>query len=330
MNQRRAFAEFDEELKLDPAERTAAERLHNELTEQLIRAGVIVFAFLQGSFARKTMLAPLRDIDKIVIMAGRLADQPDLKARPELAMDRIQAVLARAYPHARFSRSRHALKVDFGADTFSFDIVPAFETLTNDDDVLIADIKDNRWERSNTRELIRTVADRNQACDGKVIHQVRMGKQHVAHRLDGKLPGLHVESIAYQEIDGSLDHPEACRRIFETGARLLTIGYTDPTGRDLISRRLDPNVAALAQAEYAVAARLAREAQRLAAAGDDAAAIAIWHELFGDPFPNSPDQTARDALAGSFAGGSVTSTGRVTTSRAGRQPTLPTRSWRQP
>jgi hypothetical protein len=32
--------------------------------------------------------------------------------------------------------------------------------------VLIADIKDNQWERSNTRELIRTVADRNQACGG--------------------------------------------------------------------------------------------------------------------------------------------------------------------
>jgi hypothetical protein len=126
------------------------------MTQLLTRAGVIVSAFLQGGFARKTMLAPLRDIDKIVIMAGRLADQPDLQAGPELAMDRIEAVLARAYPHARFSRSRHALKVDFGTDTFSFDIVPAFETLTIDDDVLIADIKDNRWERSNTRELIRT------------------------------------------------------------------------------------------------------------------------------------------------------------------------------
>jgi hypothetical protein len=328
VNESEAFAEFDEELKLEPAERKAAQRLHNEMTQLLIRAGVIVSAFLQGSFARKTMLAPLRDIDKIVIMAGRLADQPDLQARPELAMDRIEAVLARAYPHARFSRSRHALRVDFGADTFSFDIVPAFETLTIDDDVLIADIKDNRWERSNTRELIRTVADRNQDCDGQFIHQVRMGKQHVAHRLDSKLPGLHVESIAYEAILEPLDHPQACRRIFETGARLLIIGYTDPTGQDLISRRLDPEVKALAQAEFAEAARLAREAQRLAAAGDDAAAIAIWHELFGDPFPNPPAQTARDALASSFAGGSVTSTGRVTTSRAGRQNIPPTRSWR--
>jgi predicted nucleotidyltransferase len=97
MNQREAFVDFDEELKLDPTERTAAQRLHNEITELLIRAGVIVFTFLQGSFARKTMLAPLRDIDKIVIMAGQLGDQPDMQARPELAMDRIQAVLERAY-----------------------------------------------------------------------------------------------------------------------------------------------------------------------------------------------------------------------------------------
>jgi hypothetical protein len=112
--------------------------------------------------------------------------------------------------------------------------------------VLIADIKDNRWERSNTRELIRTVAERNQACDGRFIHQVRMGKQHVAHRLGGKLPGLHVESIAYEAIIRPLNDTEAYERIFETGARLLTIGYTDPTGQDPIWRRLDPSIASLA------------------------------------------------------------------------------------
>jgi hypothetical protein len=93
VNESEAFAEFDEELKLDPAERKAAQRLHNEMTQLLIRAGVIVSAFLQGSFARKTMLAPLRDIDKIVIMAGRLAGQPDLQARPELAMDRSAQIV---------------------------------------------------------------------------------------------------------------------------------------------------------------------------------------------------------------------------------------------
>ena len=58
MNQEEAFEVFDQKLKLNPRERAAAIRLHNEITAVLLAAGVIVRAFLQGSFARKTMLGP--------------------------------------------------------------------------------------------------------------------------------------------------------------------------------------------------------------------------------------------------------------------------------
>jgi hypothetical protein len=58
MNQDEAFEVFDEKLKLNPIERAGVIRLHNEITAVLVAAGVIVRAFLQGSFARKTMLGP--------------------------------------------------------------------------------------------------------------------------------------------------------------------------------------------------------------------------------------------------------------------------------
>jgi hypothetical protein len=287
-------------------------------------AGVITSAFLQGSFARKTMLGPLRDVDKIVI----LADRPDLRASPALAMMEIEKVLAVAFPQATFERGRHALKVDLGPDRCSFDIVPALETTTDDDDVLIANTETGTWDRSNTRTLIRTIAERNQACDGNFIHQVRMAKQLMVHFLADIVPGLHVESYAFTDVTEPLDHPEACCRIIEAGAYLLTGDYTDPTGVDVISRKLKPGVAAEGHPGFVTAAHRAREAQRLAAGGDHGGSLAIWHELFGDNFPAPPAQSVTDALERSFQGGSVTSAGTVSTTSRGRQATVPTRSWR--
>src|SRR5437870_13221021 len=116
-----AFDLFDESLKLDPKERAAAEKCHNEVSELLRSVGLIVCAFLQGSFARKTMIRPLRDIDKIVVLAPRLR-----ALTPDQVMDAIQRVLAARYPDVTFRRTRHALQVDFGPTTFYFDIVPAW------------------------------------------------------------------------------------------------------------------------------------------------------------------------------------------------------------
>lgn len=318
-----AFEELDENLKLDPKERRAAQDCHNTITQMLLRVDIIVRAFLQGSFARKTMLAPLRDVDKVVVlapaMAGLTADE---------VMDRIQHAVAEEYPEAAFDRSRHALRIDFGPDSFYFDTVAAWETTSDDDDVLIANRESGSWERSNTRELIRTVADRNAATDGRFIHQVRMGKQVVKHLLNGLVPGLHVESWAYIAISDVLAHDEALTRILESGADLLGGRYTEPTGVDEISARLKPDVVSTAKPVLAEAASKARQARDLADAGDHDEAIRIWHGLLGDCFPEAPPQDDATALRRSFQGGAVTSSGTVTTARTTGQPSLPGRSWR--
>jgi hypothetical protein len=323
MNQAEAFKKFDDGLKLDPAERLGAEKCHNEITLLLKSQGLIVGGFLQGSFARKTMIKPLRDIDKVVILAETLRG-----LSPDQVMDRLQSVLAKAYPKATFDRSRHSLKLDFGEDSFCFDVVPAWETTTDDDDVLIADRKTGNWKRSNTRELIRVVSDRNDECDGLFIHVVRMIKHLVAHYMDEAVPGLHVESIAYLAMKTSMPYADACVAVLAVGADALGGSYADPTGKDCISERLTPDERVRAQAAFRTAADRAREAQCLAEAGDDNNAIRVWHDLFGDPFPQPAAQQLGSALAAA-ATGSITSSGHPSVSTAGRQSARPTRSWRR-
>jgi hypothetical protein len=322
MNEIQAFDEFDDALKLDPAERLRAEQCHNEITLLLKSAGLIVSAFLQGSFARKTMISPLRDIDKVVILAEVLRG-----LSPDEVMDRLEDVLRVRYPKATFDRTRHSLKIDFGPDTFCFDVVPAWETTSDDDDVLIANRDTSGWDRSNSRKLMRVIAERNDECDGRFIHIVRMIKHLVAHSMDEVIPGLHVESIAYAAINASMPYPQACQTVIGSAVQLLGDSYTDPTGQDQLSERLTDEERSRARNAFAVAAAKAREARDLAEAGDHTNTIRVWHEMFGEPFPEPKGQSLGGALAAAV-GGSVTSTGHVSATTAARQSAPPTRSWR--
>ena len=322
-----AFDEFDEALKLDPGERSRAERVHNEITELLTGEGLITGAFLQGSFRRKTMIAPLRDIDKVVILHESVRG-----SSPTQVMDRLEAALQRRGPDAPVARAKPALKLDLGPDAVDVDVVPAWETPTGDDDVLIANTEpesgEDLWKRSNTRTLIRVVSERNQTTNGRFVRQIRMAKQVVKEHLDGLIPGLHVESWAYLAITGPMPHDEALAAILTTAADLIGGRYYEPTGVEAISERLDPQDVALARPFLHDLARRAAEALRLAAAGDPKEAQRVWAAICGDLFPAPAAQSAGDALNAAFAGGSVTSAGSVSTTPAGAQRSRPTRSWR--
>jgi hypothetical protein len=155
-----------------------------------------------------------------------------------------------------------------------------------------------------------------------------MGKYLVRNLIDGDLPGLHVEAIAYAVIAEPLEHALAVERLLSEGTRILGEDYYDPTGRDIISRKLKAGVRERARISFSSAAAQAGEARRLAEAGDDRAALEIWACLFGEPFPVTARQTVEDAFANSFAGGSITTAGTVSSTLAGHQPSRPTRSWR--
>lgn len=317
-----AFDETDTSLELDPSERAAAEVLHNEITEEARAAGVATGGFLQGSFARKTMIKPLHDVDKVLILPESFRGQD-----PGFVMGMIESALRSVYPTAVFSRCRHAVKIDFGPNKFSFDAVPAFETLDDSDDVEIANIDTGGWDRSNTRTLIRVVRERNAATDGRFIRQVRMVKHIMSQHLDGAVPGLHSESWAYMAVSVPLSHDEAVCRTIETAAAVIGGTYYDPTGVDDLSRKLDPGVVAQVRPVLEALAHKAREARNLTNAGDHNEAIRLWHSIFGDPFPEAKPQDERSAISSLFAGGSPTSAGTVTTA-AGVGSARPTRSWR--
>ena len=322
MNLNERFNVLDDNLKLDPEVRRKAEEAHNRLGDLLIEAGVAKRTRLQGSFARHTMRGPeLHDIDKVVELVDSQYEWLSGPGGSKRAMEIIHRVLVPHLCGARFEIKKHALGISLPGDGFNFDAVPAFNPENGTGWIAIADTEDDAWEPSNTYILIDTIAERNQACDGRFVHQVRMAKQAVHHAgLSELLPGLHVETFAYQAITTAVGHSRAVAATLSMAAQLLGCQYTDPTGADRISDRLAPTDVVTARTEMQRLAGLAAEAERLVAIGDESAAARIWAGIFGEMFPHPGDNEKR-FLQGLHAGGSVAP---VVVSR----PTPTTRAWR--
>jgi hypothetical protein len=320
MNLNERFDVLDNNLNLDPGERDRAIASHNRLGDLLVAAGIAKRTRLQGSFARKTMLPPLRDVDKVIELVDELAATLGGPGGPEKAMLLIKERVEKAMPTAGFEIKQHALGIVLPGDGFDFDAVPAF----NDEDgtgwIRIADIEDDDWEPSNTYVLIDLIATRNQDCGGRFVHQVRMAKQAVKHAgID--LPGLHIETFAFNAVTTKMDHAEAIAATLATGASMLLGVYTEPTGVDRIDTRLDADQKVTGQVAMEQLAARAAAALRLAANGDDDGAAAIWHEIFGDPFPKVD---AKGFLQSLHSGKGITSAGAIT----GAISTPRTRAWR--
>ncbi|WP_068923829.1 nucleotidyltransferase domain-containing protein [Planobispora rosea] len=328
-----AFGHFDTELNLDPAERAKAMDRHHEITDVLTAAGAAASTFLQGSFARKTMPKPLKDVDMVILLPEgyRLAWFGPGRGGPAAAMARLRREIEKHWPDARFDvdgKPAHALQVTFADCNFTVDLVPAFADVSGGEDVFIADRELDRWERCNTRTLRRLVAERNQVTGGVFVHQVRMGKAFKTSTPTlQELCGLVIESLCYAAITQKMAHATALVTFFEHAATAVMGQVMDPTGADDLAEKWTSSDRETYRQAFATAAAQGREALRLAADGEHEAAIEIWHAVFGDPFPVPAPQTPAQALA-ALTAGSITSTGRAVTSRRGAQPNRPARSWR--
>lgn len=86
--------------------------------------------FCRGSFARKTMINPLNDVDVVLVLPR--FDEARLRrpGGPVESMEQLKPHLTRCYPGVVFDsgkRADHALRLDFPDTGFHIDLVPAFD-----------------------------------------------------------------------------------------------------------------------------------------------------------------------------------------------------------
>ncbi len=323
-----AFNTYDATLNLDKSERARAQERHQDITALLVASGLAALTFLQGSFARKTMRKPLKDVDMVVVMAERLRADLERPGGPARAMALLREAVAAAYPSARFDADKpaaHALQVTFPDLPFTFDLVPA---LAGDGEMVhIADRELDRWERSNARTLNRVVSERNVRTKGKFVHQVRMAKALKDRYADLDLCGLAFEALAHDSIFVEQPHDVAVVDLLRHASTAVLGKILEPTGVEDLTTEWDDDQRQRYAQRFAALSRQADEAVRLRADGEEPAAVDVWCAVFGDDFPAAPPQSASDALS-ALAGGGITSTGRAVTTPSAHQPNRPARSRR--
>ncbi|TLF56352.1 nucleotidyltransferase domain-containing protein [Nocardia cyriacigeorgica] len=324
-----AFAELDEELNLDPAQRERAQERHNAIRDVLEDAGFVHTSFLQGSFARKTMLKPLKDVDIVIVLKAEHWAALSGPEGPQTAMDWFQAPVAKAWPDAKFDHgdkpSAKALRVTFADLDFTIDLVPAFDD--DDEFVLIGDRDQKCWEPSNTRRQGRVVSERNQDTKGRFVHQVREMKALVKSNNDLKfIKGIVVESLAFAVIDRKMPDKYAVADVLEHAQTAVLDQVLDPAGDDDVTVKWTSAERQTAASTFASLATQAREALDLEQSDNDAA-LDVWHALFGDPFPQPDPRDPAVVLADWNGNGGRTSTGRPTASALAIQSIKPGRAW---
>ena len=327
-----AFEIFDANIALNPAARVRAEVRHRDVARVLAAANLADSTFLQGSFARKTMRKPLKDVDIVVLLPQSMESIWKTPSGAQTVHELFQAPLRNRYASKinfdQTARAGKALQLCFTDVDFTIDLVAAFKT-ADPNWVEIADRDEGLWEPSNTRQLVRVVAERNQATEGRFIHQVRMVKELVAQTdaLDG-LCGLAIESLTYGAVMQQLSYPRAVAATLEHAASAVWGQVFDPTGVDDLSAKWAADDRTRYSHAFGVAARKATEALRLERDGQITPAIATWSSLLGEDFPAVPSQSAAEIIAGMASGGTVTSTGLVTPSVHGAGGGRPSRAWR--
>lgn len=329
-----AFKAFDKKLKLDPAVTQQARDVAADLEQCLSDAGLLQSRLLQGSFGRKTMRPPLKDVDMVVVLPDALAEHPATPGMSEWAMDKFRRaiVAANVVPGVAFDVEEthaHALQLTIPGLDFTVDLVPAFETESPDDGWLyIADREKDQWtKRSDVRRLRDKVAARNQHCGGVWVNQVRQAKQSLDRdaEVNGLVCGLLVESVAYEAVTKKMAPQQAMVATFTTAVDKLTGPYTGLAQDDLTGKWSGVERAHVLRF-FEGHRRKAVEAVRLERAGDPVAAVHLWRDVFGHLFPQTDVGFTERLKTISQVGGAVTSDGLLTTAAGNARPSRPWRA----
>lgn len=328
-----AFTAFDREISLDRGERVKAELRHIKVEGVLRAAGLAASTFLQGSFARRTMRMPLKDVDVVVLLPASMAERWHTPEGARQIHGLFKQPMQDAFgSHVSFDQTADAgkaLQLCFDDLDFTIDLVAAFpDDRVGSEWVFIADRHEGSWEASNTRTLTRVVAERNQGTGKAFVHQVRMVKEFKAQYPELEdLCGLAAESLTFAAVTLEMPHPRALAVTLRHAASAVLGRVLDPTGVDDLSVKWTPEQRHSFSTAFAKGAARAEEALRLEGNGQFTHAVEVWGSVLGDGFPSAPPQGEAEAIRGLVAG-SITSTGRVTTSTAGIERSRPSRAWR--
>lgn len=256
------------------------------LRQQAVRAAVargldVSTSFLVGSYARDTLIAPLKDadIDIFVLLDPKYFE----KYRPAALLDRVRTILLETYPKSpRVSRNGQAVTIVF--TDFQVDVVPAFHRRGGG--YLIPDAPGDRWISTDPTSHDDQLSAENKRHNGQLVPLIKMLKRW--NRESGDLiSGFYLELLATEILRGVTisDFSSGVRFVLDRGREKVRYQLVDPAGLGGTVNGLTSGTVDDAISRFSTGYSRADKAEEYATAGRIDLAVGEWRKVFGDYFP---------------------------------------------
>ena len=282
------FKEFLSSIQPDEDEVTAAKAAHEKVRDELKTDRESKDAhkdtFLSGSYARRTAINDINDVDVICIL-----DIDKTITQPEVLLSWVESVLSNYYKEVRpQGRSIGAS----GKGGVWLDIVPATPVNSVDGPLWIPDREAKQWVQTHPKGQIAACNERNKATDGFFVQVVKLLKAW-RDRLPTKscqLKSYILESLIHKTIGIPSSHAGAIVAVLEG----IESNYGLYRGTNVVPSITDPGYASVNVTkhlstkefdDFMIQVRSAAKTARSAFdSTDEGSSKKLWRQLFGSTF----------------------------------------------
>lgn len=186
---------------------------HVHLREQVLESfNEVNNTILAGSYKRKTLLRPIRDVDVLVVLdAGAEKKYPE----PKKMLEVLKAKLKNADPKIEIIQDKPCLALVF--DSYTFELMPVIEQkIENRIHFLMPDKTLNTWQQiEHPNVLKRKLSEKNARFSGKISPLIRMVKCCKRNTKRVLLKSYQIEERAIDSLQSINDYRDGLEQLLK-------------------------------------------------------------------------------------------------------------------
>lgn len=270
-------------LEITNLQQSAVSNRQKNIRDLIAKELIVLDTFLTGSYARSTMIAPLKDadIDIFIVLEPKYYNSQ----HPELILDKIRTILLKTYSNSKISRNGQAVTITFS--DFIVDVVPAFNRKGGG--YLIPNSYDRNWISTNPKIHAEKMTEANKWNKSKLIPLVKMIKCWNRYN-NYPFNSFYLELLTLDILNKITitDYPSGMRYFFNKAQEKIKFKMVDPAGlgnnqvAGLNNIKTVDDAVKLMKNSY----NTALNAEKLAKNVYANFAIDEWQKIFGYNFPS--------------------------------------------
>jgi hypothetical protein len=284
-----SFLKFKQNLEITGLQSETVSNRQKNVREVLDDGLDVTDTFLSGSYARSTMISPLKeaDVDIIAVLDSKYYHNYNNGQNNGQAglLDLVKRTLKKTYTSTPdISRDGQAVTIRF--TDFVVDVVPAFNRQGGG--YIIANSIEKNWIETDPKKHVELISASNKAHNGDLVPLIKMIKSWNRNN-NRHFNSFHLEVLALEILNNVTisDFPSGLRYFFDKGKDLINKRNPDPAGYggDVGSYINTAEKIQTAVNKFQLAYERALKAEDGARQGQIQNAVNSWITILGDYFP---------------------------------------------